>query len=80
MSIKGVPDEHLIRQHWHGPGGVGAIRYQHVPSGISVERQFAGSVPVRTIDTELLRELAGLLRAKSVLSAEDESIEGPTAS
>ncbi len=76
MSIKGVPDEHLIRQHSHGPGGVGEISYRHAPSGISVERQFAGSVPVRTIDRELLHELAGLLRAKGILPAEGEPMEG----
>ena len=73
MLIPGVPDEHLVRQHWRDGGGRGSLGYRHLPSGISVSRQCPPGVPVSVVDADLLAELAARLRDEGSVAARGES-------
>ena len=68
MSIPGIDDKDLQRQHWRFDGGHSSLGYRHLPSGVSVYRECRPGVPVRVIDAELLAELEEQLRLQGLLS------------
>jgi hypothetical protein len=68
VRIPGVPDGHLVRQHWNLGGGRGILEYRHLPSGISVCRPCPAGVPLQVIDTGLLAELGERLQAEGILA------------
>jgi hypothetical protein len=67
MSIPGIDDKDLQRQHWRDGDGRGALGYRHLPSGVSVYRECGPGVPLRVIDAELLAELEEQLRLQGLL-------------
>jgi hypothetical protein len=68
MLIRGVPDEDLTRLHWNYGGGRGAAGYRHVPSGITVAREYLPGVPAWPFYEEALAELERQLCERGLLS------------
>jgi hypothetical protein len=54
--LPGIPNTDLVRVHYHCRGGGGG-GYRHLPSGISVLRQFAPDIPARQHYEAALAEL-----------------------
>jgi hypothetical protein len=70
FAIPGVTDEDLERIHFRHFGGRGSGGFRHLPSGITVIREFPPTEPVRRTYEEALAELERVLREQGWISSQ----------